>query len=57
MQLIFESSVFEYLEDFGMGIFDAVFGAVWYWFVKYGIAVNIEDNKEAIVAADAWYDE
>ena len=57
MQLIFESSVFEYLEDFGMGIFDAVFGAVWYWFVTYGIAVNIEDNKEAIVAADAWYDE
>ena len=34
-----------------------MFGAVRYWFSKYGIDVNIEENKELIFAADVWYDE
>ena len=32
-----------------------MFGAVRYWFGKYGIYVNIEENKELIFAADVWY--
>ena len=56
MQLRFESSIFKYIEDFGIGVFDRVFIAVWYWFGKDGIDVNIKDNKEVIFATDRWYD-
>ena len=52
MQLRFESSIFKYLEDFGIGVFDRVFSAVWYQFGKDGIAFNIKDNKEVNIAAD-----
>ena len=57
MQLRFESYVFEYLEDVGIVIFDRVFGAVQYRFIKDGSAVNIEDNREVIFAAEVWYNE
>ena len=55
VQLRFESSIFKYLEDFGIGVFDRVFSAVRYQFGKDGIAFNIKDNKEVIIAADWWY--
>ena len=32
-----------------------MFSAVQYWFSKYGISVNIKENKEIIIAADGWY--
>ena len=48
MLLSFEFSVFQYIEDVGIGIFDRVFSAVHYWFGKDGIAINIKDNKEVI---------
>ena len=51
----FDSSVFKYLGDFGIGVFDRVFSAVWYRFGKYGIAVKIKDNKEVIIESDGWY--
>ena len=51
----FESSVFKYLEDFGMGIFYRVFSAVLYQFGKYVIDVKIKDDKEVIIVADGWY--
>ena len=54
MQLRFESSVFKYLEDFGIGIFDRVSGAVQYWFRKYGISIKIKYSKEVIISADGW---
>ena len=57
MQLRFESYVFEYLEDVGIVIFDRVFGAVQYRFIKDGSAVNIEDNREVIFTAEVWYNE
>ena len=47
MKLTFGSYVCNNLEDFDIGIFDRVFGVVWYWFSKYGISAKIEDNKEA----------
>ena len=53
----FESYFFKYPEYFGIGIFDRVFSAVLYWFVKYVTDVNIKENKELIIAADVWYDE
>ena len=55
MQLRFESSVLKYIKDVGIGIFDRVFIAVWYRFVKYRISVKIKENKEVIIAADRWY--
>ena len=55
MQLSFESSVFKYLEDVDIGVFDRLFSAVWYRFRKYGITVKIKENKEVIIAADGWY--
>ena len=55
VQLRFESSVFDYLEDIGMGGFDRVFGAVWYWFRKYLVYVKIKEKKKLTVAADGWY--
>ena len=55
MKLRFESSVYEYLECVGIGIFGRFFGAVWYRLVKYGFDVNIEGNKQVIVAVDGWY--
>ena len=56
LQLSFESSVFEYLECVGIGIFDIFFRAVCYWLSKDGIAVKVEENMEVIVAADGWYE-
>ena len=53
---MFDSSVFDYLESVGIGIFDRVFSAVWYWFGKDGIAVEIKDNKKVIIAAEGWYE-
>ena len=52
MQLRFESSIFKYIEDFGMGVFDRVFSTVWYNFGNDGIAVKIKENKEVIIASD-----
>ena len=52
----FESSVCNYFEDVGIGIFDRVFSAVWYRFGKDGIFVKIKENKKLIIAADGWYD-
>ena len=52
MQLRFESSVCNYFEDVGMGIFDRMISAVWYRFGKYGISVKIKENKKVIIAAD-----
>ena len=52
----FYCSLFEYLEDVDIVIFDRVFSAVQYWFGKYGIYVKIKENKEVVVAADGWYD-
>ena len=49
---MFDSSVFDYLESVGIGIFDRGFNADWYWFGKDRIAIKIKDNKEVIVAAD-----
>ena len=51
----FKSYVFKYPEDVGIGIFNRVFSAVWYWFGKYGIAIKIKENKEVVIAADGWY--
>ena len=56
MKLRFESSIFKYIEYVVIGIFDRVFSAVQYWFKKYGITVNTKDNKEAVIAADGWYE-
>ena len=56
VQLRFESSVCEYFEGVGIGIFGRVFSAVWYQFGKYEIAVKIKDSKKIIIAADRWYD-
>ena len=53
----FYSSVFEYLENVGIGIFDRGFSTVRYLFGKYGIYVKIKENKEVVVAAERWYDE
>ena len=55
VQLRFESSVCKYFEDVGIGIFDRVFSAVWYWFGKYGISIKFTENKKLIVDADGWY--
>ena len=56
VQLRLKSSVFNFSEDVGIGIFDWVFSAVWYWFRKDGNAVKIKENKKVIIAADGWYD-
>ena len=56
VQLRFESSVFKHIEYDGIGIFDRVFSSVCYQFVKYGISVKIEENKEIIVDAGGWYE-
>ena len=52
----FESSIFDYLEDVVIVIFDRFFGVDWHWFSKYETAVNIEENKMVIFAADRWYE-
>ena len=57
MQLIFESSIFNYLEDFGVHIFDRVLSTDRYGFGKYGIDVKIKENKEVIIVTDRWYNE
>ena len=54
---MFEYSVFKYLEDFGIDIFDRVFSAIWYRSVKYGIDFNIKENKEVIISTGVWYEE
>ena len=56
MKLRFESSVFKYLEDFDICVFDRAFSAVRHQFDKYGIDINIKDNKEVIIVTDGWYD-
>ena len=45
VQLRFNSSVFEYFEDVGIGIFDRVFSVVLYWLGKDVIYSNIKENK------------
>ena len=55
MLLRFDSSVFEYFEDFGICIFDRVFSVVLYWLGKDVISFDIKENKEVIFAADGWY--
>ena len=57
MQLRFESTICDYIEDVGIGIFDRVFSDFWYSFGKYGITIKIKYNKEVIIATDGWYDE
>ena len=56
VQFKFESSVFKYIEDVGIGIFDRMFNVVWYRFGKDGISVKIKDNKKVIIGADRWYE-
>ena len=56
MQLNFDSSVCNYFEDVGKGIFDRVFSAFWYRFGNDGISVKIKDNKKVIISADGWYE-
>ena len=56
MKLRFESSVFKYLEDVGILVFDRLFSVVRYRFGNNGIYVKIKDNMEVIIAADGWCD-
>ena len=56
MQLRYESSVCNYFEDVGIGIFSRVFSTVWYPFGKYGIVVKTKENKKVIIAAGGCYD-
>ena len=55
MKLRFDSKVFDYFEDVGIGIFYRVFSVVLYWLGKDLIYSEIKENKELIVAADGWY--
>ena len=55
MKLRFESFVFKYLEDVGIGIFDKVFSAVRYQLGRDKVSANIKENKEVIISAGRWY--